>query len=196
MEFTLAAQGTLTQLFANDRDSSLPTHPFLALDLELPGITQDRHYGFDKGAGAREKSLFKRGTEIKNHRSWSALSEEEMEAIAEKMGIPHLDPSLIGANLVVKGIPNFTQIPPLSRLRMGEVVLVVYEENYPCHLPQPYIEKEFGGKTKLPFSKAGMGLRGLVGWVEREGIIRPDTPIEVFIPKVYKNLKDNPWMKF
>lgn len=195
MEFTLAAEGTLTRLFANDRDKQLPTYPFLALDLELPGIMQDRHHGFEKGAGAREKALYKRGTEIKNHRSWSALSEEELLLIEQKMGISNLDPGLIGANLMFKGIPNFTQIPPLSRLKMGDVVLVVYEENYPCHLPQPHIEEAFGGKTKVPFSKAGMGLRGLVGWVEHEGILRPETKVELFVPKFYKSLANNPWLK-
>lgn len=195
MEFTLAAEGTLTRLFANDRDKQLPTYPFQALDVELPGIIQDRHHGFEKGAGAREKALYKRGAEIKNHRSWSALSEEELLLIEQKMGISNLDPGLIGANLMFKGIPNFTQIPPLSRLKMGDVVLVVYEENYPCHLPQPYIEEAFGGKTKVPFSKAGMGLRGLVGWVEHEGILRPETKVELFVPKFYKSLTANSWLK-
>jgi len=178
-------QGTVTAILLSTADSKLETRRIDSLSVGFEGFPGDRHYGFLKSAGGRDKPFYTRGTTIKNHRHWSAVSVEELSKIADLMGISELQPEWIGANLIFKGIPNFTKLPPLSRIAIGrELVLVVYEENLPCDLPLPYIESGAGRKPKMGFAKAGKDRRGLVGWIEREGKIKTGDDVHVYIPKL------------
>ena len=45
------------------------------------------------------------------------MSAEELAAIAAQMGIETLDPSYMGATLVIEGVADFTHVPPSSRLQ-------------------------------------------------------------------------------
>lgn len=174
---------TLEGLLRSRNDHPLETEsiPFTPLDHE--GIPGDRHYGYLKKAGGRDKWLYKRGTPIANHRQWSAVSAEEMALVARDMALPFIHPSWIGANLLFRGYPDFTSIPPLSRICIGpEAVLVVYGENEPCDLPMPWIEQGSGQKAAMPFSRAAKQRRGLVGWVERTGIVSAGDTARIYIP--------------
>jgi len=174
---------TLEALYRSRNDHPLETEtiPFIHLDHE--GIPGDRHYGYLKKSGGRDKWLHARGTLIANHRQWSAVSPEEMSAVARDMALPRMNPEWIGANLLLSGFPDFTSIPPLSRICIGpEAVLVVYGENEPCDLPMPWIEQGSGLKPSLPFSKAARKKRGLVGWVERPGLISAGDTARVYLP--------------
>ena len=130
----------------------------------------------------RVRNLYKEGTEIRNVRQISILSVEDMQQIADNMGVPDLQPEWVGANLLISGIPRFSKIPPTTRLIFeGGASLVVDLENSPCKYPGEIIERHhpgFGSK----FAKAAVGLRGVTAWVERPGEIRAGDAIQVFIP--------------
>ncbi len=156
------------------------------LSLTLAGIPGDRHSGFHKAAGAREKNLYPAGTPIANHRQWSAVSAEELDQIAKAMQLDEVKPEYLGANFVFEGIPDLTKLPPFTRIRIGkaphQATLVVYEENLPCRFPQEEMEKAGVTIAGEPFPKAAFGKRGLVGWVEKGARVNPGDPVVVFVP--------------
>lgn len=156
------------------------------VSLTLAGIPGDRHSGFHKMSSTREKNLYPKGTPVANHRQWSALSVEELAIVAERMGIDEVLPEHLGANFMLKGIPNLTQLPPFTRIRIGkaphQATLVVYEENLPCRFPQEAMEKAGISVRGEGFQKAAFRLRGLVGWVEKGGRVAAGDPVEVLIP--------------
>ncbi len=146
------------------------------------GFEGESHSGLVRSSCVRVRNLYKEGTEIRNVRQISILSVEDMQQIADNMGVPDLKPEWVGANLLVSGIPRFSKIPPTTRLIFdGGASLVVDLENSPCKYPGEIIERfhpGFGAK----FAKAAVGLRGLTAWVERPGEIRTGDSIQVFIP--------------
>jgi hypothetical protein len=87
------------------------------------------------------------------------------------MELAQLDPSWLGASMVIDGIPAFTQVPPSSRLIFGNGTgLVVDMENAPCKYPAELIERLHPGQG-LSFPRHARGRRGVVAWVERPGSI-------------------------
>jgi len=82
----------------------------------------------------------------------------------------------------VQGIPDFGHIPPGSRLQgVSGATLVVNLYNRPCTVPARAIEAAlpgFGAK----FKPAAKDRRGIVGWVEREGMFRLGDTIRLHIP--------------
>jgi MOSC domain-containing protein YiiM len=189
MEFErLSCDAKVVAVLRTQEGSDFVTQKAERLSLTLAGIPGDRHSGFHKAAGVREKALYGKGTPIANHRQWSAVSAEELEVIAEAMGLPHVDPGYLGANFVFSGIPDLTKLPSLSRIRIGkapnQATLIVYEENEPCRFPQEAMEKAGVVVTGQPFVKAAYRKRGLVGWVEKGARVVPGDPVEVFIPKL------------
>ena len=180
--------GTVTQVLNSDDVDRRDTFEAAALELTFDGIPGNRHVGPTKPAGPREKH-YPAGHLMANMRQWSAVSEEELAAAAKLMGLDDLDPGWIGANIVVEGIPHFSQLPLVSHLffdRDGEPgpVLGVYEHNGPCTWPDAYIEAGARRKPTVSFAKGGLSRRGLVGWVDAEGIIHPGDRVVVKIPKL------------
>jgi MOSC domain-containing protein YiiM len=55
-------------------------------------------------------------------------------------------------------------------------------ENRPCHLPAKGIEAEMPTKGGL-FKVAAKGLRGVTGWVEREGALRLGDELRLHVPE-------------
>ncbi|MDJ0613734.1 MAG: molybdenum cofactor sulfurase [Rhizobiaceae bacterium] len=151
------------------------------LDLTYDGIRSDYHAGLTRASGAREP-WYPRGTEMRNERQLSILSEEELAQIADTMGVEKVDAGWIGANLVMEGIPNLTYLPPRTLLMFdGGVTIRVDGDNGPCKYAGAEIARNLGEtaedlkntQTALNFVKAAQMKRGLVGWVEREGVIKP-----------------------
>ncbi len=188
MEFErLNCDAKVVAVLRTQEGSGFLTQKADRLSLTLAGIPGDRHAGFHKAAGAREKALYAKGTPIANHRQWSALSSEELELIAKGMGLAQVEPEYLGANFVFSGIPDFTKLPSLTRLRIGkapnQATLIVYEENEPCRFPQEAMEKAGIEVPGQSFVKAAYRKRGLVGWVEKGARVLPGDPVEVFVPK-------------
>jgi MOSC domain-containing protein YiiM len=165
------------------------------LMLDLGGIPGDRHYGPTRPAGPREPWMPK-GLPLRNDRQLSALSVEELALIAEAMGIAHTAPELVGANLVIAGIANFSRIAPGSHLAIGgawggkgkfdgEVILKVEAYNRPCRGPGRKLAAAHGrADLEFAFPKAAAALRGLVLSVMTPGTIRTGDAVVVIDPLV------------
>lgn len=115
-------------------------------------------------------------------RQFSVLAAEDRALIAAKMGLAALDPGLIGASMVMSGIPDFSHVPPGSRLQSETgATLVVDLENRPCVFPGKPIDAAHQGLGKA-FKPAAQGRRGIVAWVERAGWFRIGDTITLHIP--------------
>jgi MOSC domain-containing protein YiiM len=110
------------------------------------------------------------------------MSAEELDEIAADCGLASLDPSYAGASLVIRGIPDFTHLPPSSRLQLPDgSALVVDTENRPCHLPAKGINADHPGAGDK-FKAAAKGKRGVTAWVEREGHMDVGDAVRLHIP--------------
>ncbi len=135
----------------------------------LEGFQGEVHSGYTRASCSRVTSQHRKGTEIANVRQLSIMSAEELARIAQKMGVDTVDPALLGASMIVEGIPDFSHVPPSSRLQGPDgATLVIDMENRPCILPGREIEAETPGFGKK-FKPAAKGLRGVTAWVERAG---------------------------
>ncbi|ARE83451.1 putative metal-sulfur cluster biosynthesis proteins YuaD [Roseovarius mucosus] len=164
------------------RDASLAAEPLDAVDVTFAGVAGEEHAGLTRPSCSRVISQHPRGTEIRNARQFSVLSDEELTAIAATMGVARLEPSWLGASLVISGIPDLSHLPPSSRLQGPDgVTLVIDMENRPCHLPAKVIETHapgFGAR----FKRAALGRRGITAWVEREGRLALGQMLRLHIP--------------
>ncbi|WP_425052112.1 MOSC domain-containing protein [Psychromarinibacter sp. S121] len=165
-----------------NRDASLRAEPLDRVDAAMTGFEGEAHGGLTRPSCSRFTMLYERGTEIRNTRQISILSVEELALIASKMGLEALDPALLGASMVVEGIPDFSHVPPGSRLQTpAGTVLTIDLENGPCQFPAKEIEKERPGHGKA-FKPSAEGLRGVTAWVEREGPLAVGDEIALFVP--------------
>ncbi|MFT4680092.1 MAG: hypothetical protein ACI84C_000468 [Flavobacteriales bacterium] len=179
---SLSFSGKVESIYSTVDDSDFLTRKIDQLQLDFEGIPGDRHYGFLKDAGGRD-SHYKRGIKIRNNRQWSAVSVEDLASISQKLEIPKLEPEWIGANILISGIPAFSQLPPFSHLRFYrdgklQATLVVSEQNKPCRFPDRLIEAHSEVLPSMGFAKAGLNLRGLVGWVDQAGTILPGDEVK------------------
>ena len=67
-----------------------------------------------------------------------------------------------------------------ARTRSG-AVLLLWGENTPCTIAGAMVSERYGTRAEA-FPKAAMGLRGVTGWVEHPGPVRPGDGIEVRLP--------------
>lgn len=152
------------------------------IDLSFGGQAGARHDGVNRASCIRVRNLYAEGTEIRNVRQLTILSAEQLDAIAAEMDLETLDPGLLGATLVLRGIPDFTHIPPASRLQAPSgLTLTVDMENRPCLYPAREIEIEQPGHGAA-FKPAATNRRGVTAWVERPGTIALGDSLTLFVP--------------
>lgn len=165
-----------------DRDAALQSQPADALEARFSGVDGEAHGGLTRPSCSRVSTQYPVGTEIANTRQLSILSQEELDAIAAEMGLPAIAPEAMGATMIVSGIPDFTHVPPSSRLQAASgATLVVDMENRPCSLLRPTVGRGSEGHQQ-DIKAASKGRRGVTAWVEREGILRVGDPITLHIP--------------
>ncbi|KAA2314120.1 MOSC domain-containing protein [Pseudooceanicola sediminis] len=165
-----------------NRDAALASSALKSVQALFDGPVGESHGGLTRPSCSRVLKQHPRNTEIRNVRQFSIISAEELAEIAHRMELAELDPSLLGATLVVKGIPDFTRVPPSSRLQGPDgVTLTVDMENRPCTLPARVIEDAMPGYGKR-FKPASLGRRGVTAWVEREGTISVGDEMRLHIP--------------
>ena len=153
-----------------------------SVDITYAGFEGESHSGLVRASCVRVRGQYAQGTEIRNTRQISIVSAEELALIADSMGIDTLQPEWVGANLLLSGIPDFSKIPPSTRMIFASgASLVVDLENSPCKYPGEIIERHHPGKGNL-FAKAAYGRRGVTAWVEREGYITTGEAIKLHIP--------------
>lgn len=173
---------TETILINATPDEDLASSRIASVDITYAGFDGESHSGMVRASCVRVRGQYAEGTEIRNTRQISIVSAEELALIAESMGIDTLQPEWVGANLLVSGIPNFSKIPPSTRMIFASgASLVVDLENSPCKYPGDIIERHHPGKGEL-FAKAAYGRRGVTAWVEREGHISTGEEIKLHIP--------------
>jgi MOSC domain-containing protein YiiM len=138
---------------------------------------------------------------MRNERQVSVLSVEELSEVAGTMGIAKFEPGWIGANIVLEDIPSMTFLPSRTLLFFeGGVTLRIDGANGPCRIAGGEIARALGASGQdgtvdekgsdfdwtrtdmaLDFVEAARMKRGLVAWVEREGVIRPGEEVTVRI---------------
>ena len=135
-----------TVLVNGDPASGLVTDRVNSVKVNYAGFEGDSHSGLTMASCVRVLRQYKAGTEIRNVRQISIVSVEDMDVIAEKMGVEKLEPQWLGANILLSGIPDFTLVPPSSRLIFsGGASLVVDMENEPCKYPGDVIDQHHPG---------------------------------------------------
>lgn len=160
----------------------ITARPLAEMPLSFAGFDGEVHAGVTRPSCSRVVKQFPRGTEIRNVRQLSVVSAEEMAEVAREMGLERLDYAWLGASLVVEGIPDFTHVPPSSRLQGPDgVTLVVDMENLPCQEPAVTIDKALPGQGK-GFKRAAEGKRGVTAWVECEGVLRLGDELRLHVP--------------
>ncbi len=166
----------------SDRASTLRAESLREVMATFAGVEGEEHAGLTRPSCSRVTSQYPKGTEIRNVRQFSILSDEDLKAIAERIGVEAVNPAWVGASMVLQGIPDFTHVPPSSRLQttLG-TTLVVDMENRPCHLPAKVIDEDAPGKGKA-FKTAAKGRRGVTAWVEREGVLRIGDTVTLHVP--------------
>ena len=175
--------GRITWLGVNkDRDDTLRNVAVQEMALTFAGLVDESRAGLTRPSCSRVIQQYPRDTEIRNTRQLCLVSAEELAKITTNMGIDALDPAWLSTSIVIEGIPDFTLLPPASRLiTKSGVSLVIDMENRPCHLPAKVINEDLPDKGRA-FKLAAKGLRGVTGWVEREGMLRLGDEIILHIP--------------
>ena len=165
-----------------DREASLRSESLERADLSFDGIAGEAHGGPTRPSCSRVTSQYPKGTEIRNVRQLTILSAEELAQTAAAMGLETLDPDWLGASIIVEGLPDFTHVPPSSRLQASSgATLTVDMENRPCHWPGTEIDKDKPGYGKA-YKAAAKDRRGVTAWVEREGEIAVGMEVRLHVP--------------
>ena len=164
-----------------------------SIEVRLDGINGDKHAGFTRKA--LEKEDYPTGIELRNDRQWSALSVSEVEIMRTKMNLRELAAGVLGPNLVIDGIDDFSRLPRGTKLTFPSgATLVVEGFNPPCadmgtHIASVYPKDADGKPTQgNMFPKAAINERGLVGVVDRPGIITVGEEVVVvrYVPRKFK----------
>ena len=158
------------------------TVPVDVLELGWDGPTGAAHAGRTRASDSRVLKQHAQGTEIANVRQVSIVSAEDIEMIRAAMRLDEFDPRWMGPNIVVSGIPDFSHVPPSSRLQADDgTTLIVDMQNFPCHQIGRTINLDRPG-LGTGFKAAAGGLRGVTAWVERPGTLRPGQALRLHVP--------------
>jgi MOSC domain-containing protein YiiM len=165
------------------RDASeIETIAIPEMPLTFAGLAGEFHAGEIRPSCSRVTAQHPKGTPIRNVRQISIVSAEELARIAQSIGLDALDPAWLGASVVIDGIPDFSHVPPSSRLQGPDGATVTIDmQNRPCHFPSMTIESARPGHGKA-FRAAAKGLRGVTAWVEREGVFRIGDRLRLHVP--------------
>jgi hypothetical protein len=169
-----------THVWPADEDVPVTTD---RLVLDWGGPVGDRHHGLTAASDSRQKAFYPRGTEIRNHRQVSLVSTEEQAEVAAALGIASLAPGVIADNLTLTGVTGLTELPRMTRLVFaGGAVLMLGGSNHPC-LVAGALVADVHGTSPSAFPRAAWGRRGVTGWVEFPGEVRPGESVDVYLPR-------------
>ena len=168
---------------SND-DLTKEAHP--SIQVELDGIVGDRHRSYVRDTWKSDKQPF--GTVRRNERQWSAVSVEELDAIAGEMDLQGtMTAASLGVNLCIKGLPELSRLPKGTLLKFPSgAELIVEEFNPPCgdmSKIQASLHQTKSGKevSNTAFSKAAKLTRGVVGVVEAAGVINAGDEVTIVV---------------
>lgn len=165
-----------------DRSATMRSVARDAVDVTYDGFVGEARAGLMRAACPRVVNQYPKGTEIRNTRQISLLSAEEMADVAKTLGLETMDPAWLGASIILEGIPDFTHVPPSSRLMsQNGTCLVVDMENRPCNIAGREVERAMPGHG-LGYKQAAKGKRGVTAWVEHDGALKIGDQMRLFIP--------------
>ncbi len=169
--------------FVKSRAEALASAPLSEAFASFAGFEGEDHGGLTRASCVRVKDQYPVDTEIRNVRQFSIISAEETAAAAAEIGIDDVKPEWMGASIMVKGLPDFTHVPPSSRLQAPSgATLVIDMENRPCMYPgKEEVEPHHPGKGKL-LKSALKDRRGVTAWVEREGLLKVGDSLTLHVP--------------
>ncbi|MGI8857874.1 MAG: MOSC domain-containing protein [Thermomicrobiales bacterium] len=176
-----ALTGQVTRTLVGRDAVSLVTTKERAIRITMEGVAGDKHAGITRLSDSRTP-WYTRGIVIRNSRQVSLVSAEDLERIAAALALPVIEPEWLGANLVLRDIPDFSHLPPGSRLFFpDDAVLVVTEQNLPCVQPGRVIQEQYPDAARLAqqFPKVALHLRGIVACVERPGAISEGDTVRI-----------------
>lgn len=145
---------------------------------DFTGFVGDKHAGWTRKSDSRTPH-YPRGIDIRNDRQITIVSVEELALVAQAMEIERLPAEWLGANLLLAGIPDLTQLPAMTHMYFsGGAALALYGENRPCMSAGRAVQSQADPQGSRPdlagrFVQAARGRRGLVACVERPGVICP-----------------------
>jgi hypothetical protein len=176
-------KGVVEALYSKlSRDDGFEKPERSSLRLLFSGPEGDCHAGLTRPSDSRTLPVYPRNTEIRNVRQLTLVSVEELDAVARAMKLQAIDPTWLGANLLARGIPDLTLLPPSTRLQFPSgATLVVDMENLPCSQVAKVIAKSHPAEGP-EFVKAAKNKRGITAWVEREGDVSRGDEITVWLP--------------
>lgn len=163
----------------------LPSREVESLTFNAHGIVEDnKHFGPTLISGPRVRKgapVVPAGEIDENWRMFSAISVEDFRVIKEQYEqeynrkLDELHERYLGANIILKGIKNFSLCTTGSVLDFYDgPTLCVSSENTSCKTPGKFIAQDFD----LPVSEArkfvgfANGYRGVVGKVLKGGVLR------------------------
>lgn len=165
------------------KDLIITAEPLAEMPLTFAGFAGESHAGLVRPSCSRVLKQHPRDTPIRNTRQLCLVSAEEMAEVAADLGLAGFDYAWVGASVVLEGLPDFTHLPPSSRLQGPDgVTLVVDMLNEPCVEPAATIARATGGQGKA-FKTAATGKRGVTAWVEREGTLRLGDVLRLHVPR-------------
>ena len=154
----------------------------MTVGIRFEGADGEGHSGLTRTSCVRVRDLYPMGTEIRNVRQLTIVSEENLAEIAQAMGIDRIDPAWLGASVVIGGIGDFSHVPPSSRLVAPScAALTIDMENLPCGWPEKKIRHHHPDWSER-FLEAATGRRGVTAWVEREGQLALGESLTLFVP--------------
>lgn len=175
--------GKVEQLYSRAaRADGFDKAPNNALKLLFSGPEGDCHAGLTRASDSRTLLLYPRNTAIRNVRQITIVSPDELQAIASALGVTHIDPIWLGANMLISGIPDLTFLPPSTRIQFPSgATLAVDMENAPCNQVAKVVVQHHG-EAGWDFVKAATHKRGVTAWVEREGDVKLGDAATLFLP--------------
>ena len=175
---------TLFSISISDKSQSIGKRQCNSALIHLDGFEGDAHRGYTRGVWAGDKDP--EGTVRRNERQWSGISVEELEKISRNLDLEEtLSADTLGVNICLDGIEGFSQLPGGSRLAFPSgAVLVIEEYNPPCiemseHIAGLVTTRTGTSLARGSFSKAAMGIRGVVGVVDVAGEIHVGDEVTV-----------------
>ena len=148
---------------------------------EIGGFVGDKHRGPTRKAWKGEWEP--EGTIRRNEREWSGVSAEELAHITTRLELTEpLNAETVGANLCIRGVPEFSLLPKGTKLVFPSgAVLLVEEYNPPCVEMGAQIAAKYSTRSGEPLT-ANAWLRpaaGRRGVVDVPGVIRAGDDVEI-----------------
>ncbi len=162
----------------------------------LDGPVGDNHAGFERRLSGHDGDYIKtsglvKGAQVFNWRSWTGLSLEEMVGVEQALGY-NIPVGCLLENITISGIPSFSKLEPGTRLifpahvsrdRMTQAILAVWEENGPCRTVGERLETHHGIEgLKTRFIREAQNKRGVMGFVLSAGSVSLQDRVLVYPP--------------